>query len=140
MNKIAVTGATGFIGRRLVKNLALKSCGLTKANNFTTGAYNDFSHLDQSMYYLHMYLAYIKFGFGRATTDASIDIRSGNINRSDGIKLVKKYDHLFPESYLIDYLNYFDMDESKFFNTCEKFRNMDIFKSVNGKWFLDDCI
>ena len=28
MNKIAVTGATGFIGRRLVKNLALKSCEL----------------------------------------------------------------------------------------------------------------
>lgn len=120
--------------------LALKKCGLTKAKKFTTGAYNDFSHLDQSMYYLHMYLAYLKFGFGRATTDASIDIRMGNITRSDGIKLVKNFDHYFPKSYLKDYLDYFDMNEKEFNKTCEKFRNMEIFKNKNGSWYLDDCI
>ena len=42
------------------------------------------------MYLLHMYLAYLKFGFGRATTDASIDIRAGKLTRNKGLKLVKE--------------------------------------------------
>ena len=85
-------------------------------------------------------MQYIKFGFGRATTDASIDIRSGKMSRSDGIALVKKYDNLFPKEYLNDYLEYFDMGENEFDVTCENFRNMDLFEMKNGNWYLKDCI
>ena len=61
-----------------------------------------------------MYLAYLKFGFGRATTDVSIGIRQ-KYSKKQGIKLIKKNDSLFPEEFLNDYLNYFKMNKSQFF-------------------------
>ena len=120
--------------------IAQKNCGLISSKKNTSGAYNNFSHLDQRMYLLHMYLAYLKFGFGRATTDASIEIRSGKIKRSNGIKLVKKLDHIFPSIYLDDYLEYFKMNKKTFVQTLEKFRNKKIFIKRKNSWILDDGI
>ena len=106
---------------------AKKYCGLKTTFKNTSGAYNNFSHLDQKMYLLHMYLAYLKFGFGRATTDASIDIRAGKLSRSKGLKLAKELDHVFPYEYTEDYLSYFKMNKLQFFKNLEKFRNKKIF-------------
>ena len=117
---------------------AKKYCGLETTQNNTSGAYNNFSHLDQKMYLLHMYLAYLKFGFGRATTDASIDIRSGKLSRSKGLQLAKELDSVFPSEYIGDYLSYFKMNKSQFFKNLEKFRNHKIFKLKNKKWVLDE--
>ena len=44
-------------------------------------------------------LAYLKIWFGRAATDASIDIRAGKLSRSKGLKLAKELDHVFPYEY-----------------------------------------
>ena len=38
----------------------------------------------------------LKFGFGRATSDAAHEIREGHISREEAVKLVKKYDEEFP--------------------------------------------
>ena len=85
-----------------------------------------------------MYLAYLKFGFGRATTDASIDLRAGKLTRNKGLKLVKELDHLFPTNFIDDYLNYFKMKRKDFFDHLENFRNKKIFKLKNKKWILDE--
>ena len=118
--------------------IAEKFCGLEKAPENTSGAYNNFSHLDQTVYLLHMYLAYLKFGFGRATTDASIDIRSGKLSREQGLKYAKQFDHIFPHESLNNYLNYFDMKEADFFDVLEKFRNNEIFIKNNNEWILNE--
>ena len=36
---------------------------------------------DQGLYPLHTYLMYLKYGFGRATQDACIEIRRGAMDR-----------------------------------------------------------
>ena len=36
-------------------------------------------------------LKFIKFGYGRATDHASKDIRTGDMTREQGMKMVKKY-------------------------------------------------
>tara|TARA_B100000700_G_C14880032_1_gene777620 strand:- start:42 stop:1136 length:1095 start_codon:yes stop_codon:yes gene_type:complete len=118
--------------------IAEKHCGLSKASENTSGAYNNFSHLDQTVYLLHMYLAYLKFGFGRATTDASIDIRSGKLSREQGLKYAKQFDHIFPHENLNSYLDYFNMKEADFFDVIEKFRNKEIFIKKNNEWILDE--
>ena len=118
--------------------IAKKYCGLQTASNNTSGAYNNFSHLDQKMYLLHMYLAYLKFGFGRATTDASIDIRAGYLTREKGYKLAKKLDHVFPYEFLDQYLDYFNLNKINFFKKIEKFRNKKIFSFENKKWILNE--
>ena len=45
---------------------------------------------------LHDYLKYLKFGYGRATDDASNEIRHGRMTRREGIDLVMQYDHRVP--------------------------------------------
>ena len=79
-----------------------------------------------------MHIAYLKFGFGRATTDVSIGIRHKKYTKKQGILLIKKNDSIFPKEFLKDYLNYFKMKESQFFKILKKFLNKDLF-TMNGK-------
>ena len=46
----------------------------------------------------------IKFGIGRATYDASQEVRSGDITREEGIALVRKFDGEFPKKYFSEFL------------------------------------
>src|SRR5690606_30181473 len=41
---------------------------------------------------VHDYLKYLKFGYGRATDDASMEIRHGRMTREEGMELVRRYD------------------------------------------------
>ena len=41
------------------------------------GTFTNFAQNDQILFQLHTYLMYLKFGFGRATQDAGIEIRRG---------------------------------------------------------------
>lgn len=45
---------------------------------------------------LHDWLKYLKFGYGRATDDASNEIRHGRMTREEGIEMVMRYDHIRP--------------------------------------------
>ena len=62
-----------------------------------------------------MFLAYLKFGFSRATTDASIAIRLGIHESTKRKKIVEKYDHIFPHEHLGQYLKYFKLNKKEFF-------------------------
>ena len=46
-----------------------------------SGTFTNFAQNDQLLYPLHTYLVYLKFGFGRATQDAGIEIRWGAMTR-----------------------------------------------------------
>ena len=109
--------------------IAREKCGLKYSKKRDTNAINKHSHTDQRLYALHMFLAYLKFGFSRATTDASIAIRLGYIDRAKGLKIVEKYDHIFPIEYLNDYLKYFKMSKKEFFEILQSFVNRKLFKN-----------
>ena len=47
---------------------------------------------------------YIKFGFGRCTSEASQEIRNRHITREEGVALVHKYDGEFPKKYFQDFV------------------------------------
>ena len=112
---------------------AKKYVGLKSMKKKQMGSINAHSHTDQKLYALHMYLAYLKYGFGRATTDVSIGIRHGKYTKKTGIQLIKKNDSLFPEELLNDYLHYFKMNKAQFFEILKKFVNKDLFKIVGKK-------
>ena len=44
---------------------------------------------------------FIKFGIGRATSDAAHEVRDGKITREEAVYLVNKYDGEFPKNTLI---------------------------------------
>ncbi|WP_107785766.1 N-acetyl sugar amidotransferase [Campylobacter concisus] len=114
--------------------IAEKYCGLTSKKSQEGSTYNDYSQNDTSLYDLHTYLMYLKFGFGRASQDAGIDIRRGAISRKEAIELVIKYDGIFPEIYLEGYLKYYDLTKEEFDNIIDKWANKDLFFKKDGVW------
>ena len=63
--------------------------------------------------FYHLY--YIKYGYGRASHDASQEIRNDHIDRKEALSLVKKFDGEFPDKYFYEILEYLDFDPSKFY-------------------------
>ena len=57
---------------------------------------------------------YLKFGFGRATQDAGIEIRRGAMTRDQAINLVKMYDNAYPYESIYIFLKYYSMTKEEF--------------------------
>jgi hypothetical protein len=76
---------------------------------------------------------YLKFGFGRATMDAGIDVRRGALSRDQAIQLVKMYDNNPPEAYYDEYCEYYKMKKNDFIEVIDKYANKDLFEKKN-RW------
>ena len=100
------------------------------------GTYSKYASLDDKTDGFHFYLAYIKFGLGRTTRDAMMEIRSGHITREEGAALVKRYDGEFPKKYFKDFLDYLDISEDYFWQIIDSYRAPHLWKKVNGEWKL----
>ena len=97
-----------------------------------------FSKTDDHANDVHDYLKYLKFGYGRATDDASMEIRHGRLTREEGIELVKQYDHVRPST-LDTYLDFLEITEDQFFEWVEPMRDTDIWeKGSDGIWRGND--
>jgi N-acetyl sugar amidotransferase len=114
--------------------VAKEHCGLREADVANSGTFTNFSQNDQALYALHTYLMYLKFGFGRANQDASIEIRRGAMNRNQAINLVNLYDGHYPEEFLEVYLRYYQMERNEFDLVIDKYANRDLFEKLNGRW------
>lgn len=109
--------------------------GLKESESTNAGTFTNFAQNDQALYELHAYLMFLKFGFGRANQDACIEIRRGAMDRQQAINLVSIFDGAFPEDFLQQYLQYFEMSESDFFATLDSFANKNLLAQVSpGKW------
>jgi hypothetical protein len=79
---------------------------------------------------------YLKFGFGRATQDAGIEIRRGALSREAAINLVKLYDGgAQTQSYNL-YCEYFNMNIQEFQKAIDGFVNLELFRREGGDWSL----
>lgn len=116
--------------------VAKKYLGYKPNPTRSEGTYTNYASLDDKTDGFHYYLAFIKFGIGRATSDAAHQIRDGIITRDEGVDLVRKYDHEFPAKHLKEFLEYMEMDMDEFFRTINKFRRPVIWKLENCKWTL----
>ena len=114
--------------------VAKENCGLKESEDTNSGTFTNFSQNDQALYALHTYLMYLKFGFGRANQDASIEIRRGAMTRDQAVNLVNHYDGHYPESFLPQYLDYFQMDKDEFDSVLDSYANKHLFEKINGKW------
>ncbi|MDC0384319.1 N-acetyl sugar amidotransferase, partial [Candidatus Marinimicrobia bacterium] len=71
-----------------------------KARPFRTqGTFSKYNSIDDKIDDLHYYTTYIKFGIGRATYDASQEIRNKHLTREEGQALVHRFDGEFPDKY-----------------------------------------
>ena len=109
-----------------------------KARPFRTqGTYSKYNSIDDKIDDLHYYTTYIKFGIGRATYDASQEIRNKHITREEGVALVKRFDGEFPDRYFNDIMDYIEMKPDHFHQLCDKFRSPHLWdKDTSGSWKL----
>jgi len=114
--------------------VAKEFCGLKESEMTNTGTFTNFSQTDQALYSLHAYLMYLKFGFGRATQDAGIEIRRGAMRRDQGVNLVRIYDNAFPEEHIDAYLDYYKMSREEFDSVLDRWANKELFEKKNGRW------
>lgn len=115
---------------------AVKNTGFAPRPFRTQGTFSKYNSIDDKIDDLHYYTTFIKFGIGRATYDASQEIRNRHLTRDEGIKLVEKYDGEFPDRYFNEIMDYLNMKEEFFFNLCDKFRSPHLWKKTKNKWKL----
>lgn len=114
--------------------VAKEHCGLKEKEDGNSGTFTNFAQNDQALYSLHAYLMYLKFGFGRATQDAGIEIRRGAMTRDQALNLVMAYDNQYPHDFIDLYLNYYEMTKSEFDTVIDSYANKKLFEKINGFW------
>ena len=136
---------------------AQEHCGFNPSPERTPGTYSKYNSIDDRIDDLHYYTTYIKFGIGRATYDASQEIRSGDIDRDEGVALVKKFDGEFPERFIDELFQYLSIPEGQFpkaagafeepvmtreyfMKLADTFRSPHLWKYDEGDWALRHAV
>lgn len=100
--------------------------GFTPNPERTEGTYSKYASLDDRLDGLHYYLAFIKFGIGRATSDTAHEIRDGKITRDEGVSLVHRFDGEFPKKYFAEACEYMGITEETALNIIEGWKTPEV--------------
>ncbi len=136
---------------------AVEHGGFEASPERTLGTYSKYNSIDDKIDDFHYYTTYIKFGIGRATYDASQEIRSKDIDRDEGISLVRKYDGEYPERFEKEIFEYLSinqkelpqaysqfeqpiMDKDYFNHLCDYFRSPHLWNKQGSNWRLRKTI
>jgi hypothetical protein len=113
-----------------------ENTGFTANSERSEGTYSKYASLDDEIDGFHYYLSYIKFGLGRATSDAAHEIRDGKITREEGIALVKRFDHERPTKYFAEFLDFCSITELEVDAVIDSWRSDHLWHEINGNWEL----
>lgn len=136
---------------------AVEHGGFIPSPERTPGTYSKYNSIDDRIDDFHYYTTGVKFGLGRASYDAAQEIRSGDIDRDEGIALVKRFDHEFPERFADEIFRYLSvpaeefpeasrmfeqpiMDRAYFDRLADTFRSPHLWQWDNRAWTLRDTI
>lgn len=119
---------------------AKEHTGFTPNSERSEGTYSKYASLDDRIDGFHYYLAFIKFGIGRTTSDTAHEIRDGKIDREEGMALVKRYDGEFPAKYFPTFLEYCNISENEFWAVIDSWRSSHIWDLKNGEWCLKKAV
>lgn len=102
---------------------AVEHGGFQASPERTPGTYSKYNSIDDKIDDLHYFTTGIKFGIGRASYDAAQEIRSGDITREEGVALVKRFDHEYPERFVNEMFTYLSLPKGDFPEASAMFEN-----------------
>ena len=127
---------------------AVEHGGFEASPERTAGTYSKYNSIDDKIDDLHYYTTHIKFGIGRTTYDAAQEIRSGDIEREEGIALVNRYDGEFPDRFMPELLEYLSLPQDQFPEASKQFEDpimdLDYFHALSDRfrsphlWYKDN--
>jgi N-acetyl sugar amidotransferase len=119
---------------------AVEKGGFTANDERTEGSYSKYSSIDDKIDPFHYYTTLIKFGLGRASYDAAQEIRNQKITREEGVALVRRFDQEFPAKYFREFLDYIEIDESRFHERIDRARSPHLWTKEDGEWRLRHAV
>ena len=119
----------------------------------TVGTYSKYNSIDDKIDDFHYYTTYVKFGIGRATYDAAQEIRNEEIDREEGVALVKRFDGEWPARFAAEIFRYLSVDPKEFpsaarkfespvmtrdyfSSLCDRFRSPHLWQRIGSDWKL----
>ena len=132
---------------------AVEHGGFEASPERTPGTYSKYNSIDDRIDDFHYYTTHVKFGIGRATYDAAQEVRSGDIERDEGVALVRRYDGEFPERFAEEIFRYLSiparefpraskmfeqpvMDRAYFLRLADTFRSPHLWRHDGQGWKL----
>jgi N-acetyl sugar amidotransferase len=100
---------------------AVQHGGFRAAPERSAGTYSKYSSIDDKIDDLHYYTTFVKFGIGRATYDASQEVRNGDITRDEAVALIRRYDGEYSDRFEKDNFAYLSLDEREFPGAAKEF-------------------
>jgi hypothetical protein len=97
------------------------------------GTYSKYASIDDRLDGLHYYMAYLKFGIGRATSDAAHEVRDGDISREEAVALVRRYDGELPLLHIAQCADYLGMTVEQVFEVADRFRPEHLWEELGEK-------
>ncbi|OGB20907.1 MAG: LPS biosynthesis protein [Burkholderiales bacterium RIFCSPLOWO2_02_FULL_57_36] len=136
---------------------AVEHGGFQASPERTPGTYSKYNSIDDRIDDFHYHTTGVKFGIGRASYDAAQEIRSGDITREEGVALVKRFDHEFPERFADEIFKYLSIPSNEFpeaskmfeqpilsreyyHNLTDSFRSPHLWKWEDNQWKLRHAI
>ena len=141
INNVGVTGI--FLGQFIRWNIQaqlkkVQELGFKVHDGPTEGTFTNYENLDNKIQGIHDYFKWIKFGYGRCSDSASVQIRLKQINREEGLKLVKQHEGKLPEKFLNEFLKQWNMSRDEFLCIVDKFTNKELFKQDDSGNLIRD--
>ena len=147
--ELAASGVTGiFLGYFLpwdgwANALIAQGHGFETYPHLVEGSLANYENLDNAQTGVHDYFKFLKYGFGRATDLACMQIRRNRLPRARGVELVRRLDGKFPWSYLgvplEEILESIEMSLPEFQAVCDRFTNSRLFvKDPDGDFVRDE--
>ena len=146
--ELARVGVTGiFLGYffewdGLANTLMAEAYGFKSFQTAVEGGMLSYENLDNLQHGIHDYFKFLKYGFGRATDHACMQVRRGRLSRSQAIEIVRIRDGKFPWTYLgkplARILEPLEMDVDEFKAICDRFTNRQLFLTDNNGDLIRD--
>ena len=119
---------------------AFDKTGFKPNTERTEGSYSKYSSIDDKIDDFHYFTTYIKYGLGRASYDASQEVRCGKITREEAVSLVKKYDGEFPKKNFKAFLEYINVNESEFWKIIDSYRSPHLWNKKDNNWKIKEIV
>jgi len=115
----------------------IKLFGWSALPKAPSGSWMDYENCDMKFIDIRERIKYLKYGYGRATDQLSIEIRHGRISRNDALDLVKKIDGEVDGDNIDIFCEFIKITREQYNDIMDSFVNYEIFKKANqGQYVL----
>jgi N-acetyl sugar amidotransferase len=110
--------------------------GFRSDDRARTGFY-EYADIDDDFISIHHWIKWLKFGFTRTYDNLSLEIRNGRMTRDEAIDVIRARGDETPREDIQRFCRYVGIDEPRFFEIVEGFRNPDVWTRRDDTWAID---